>query len=84
MDDQERRLAEAIARVAESAVALEYYGGRGPPEARRVATGVVINDAGDVLSIRIDPPPSTAPIVARDASGHRLRRSGWRPTRRRA
>jgi S1-C subfamily serine protease len=40
-------------------------------EARRVATGVVINDLGDLLSIRIDPPPATVPVVARDASGRR-------------
>jgi S1-C subfamily serine protease len=31
----------------------------------------VINHAGEVLSIRIDPPPNTTPVVARDASGHR-------------
>ena len=71
LDDQERRLAEAIVRARESAVTLEYAPADGPSEARRVATGVVINDAGDVLSIRIDPPPSTAPVIARDASGHR-------------
>jgi serine protease Do len=70
-DDEERRLAEAIARARESAVTLEYTPADGPSKARRVATGVVINDAGDVLSIRIDPPPSTAPVIARDASGHR-------------
>ncbi len=70
-DDEERRLAEAIARARESAVTLEYTPADGPSKARRVATGVVINDAGDVLSIRIDPPPSAAPVIARDASGHR-------------
>jgi len=71
LDDQERRLAEAIVRARESAVTLEYAPADGPSEARRVATGVVINAAGDVLSIRIDPPPSAAPVIARDASGHR-------------
>ena len=71
LDDQERRLAEAIVHARESAVALEYATADGPSEARRVATGVVINDAGEVLSIRIDPPPSTAPVVARDAWGRR-------------
>jgi S1-C subfamily serine protease len=71
LDDQERRLAESIVRARESAVTLEYAPVDGPPKARRVATGVVINDAGDVLSIRIDPPPATAPVIARDALGHR-------------
>jgi S1-C subfamily serine protease len=71
LDDQERRLAEAIVGARASVVALEYAAVDGRSEARRVATGVVINDAGDVLSIRIDPPPSTAPVVARDVSGHR-------------
>jgi S1-C subfamily serine protease len=71
LDDQERRLADSIVRARASVVALEYATADGPSEARRVATGVVINDAGDVLSIRIDPPPTTVPVVARDASGHR-------------
>jgi S1-C subfamily serine protease len=71
LEDQERRLAEAIVHARESVVALEYATADSPFEARRVATGVVINDAGEVLSIRIDPPPNTAPVVARDASGHR-------------
>jgi S1-C subfamily serine protease len=71
LDDQERRLAEAIVRVQESAVTLEYATADGPSEARRVATGVVIDDLQHVLSVRIDPPPGTAPVVAQDASGHR-------------
>jgi S1-C subfamily serine protease len=71
LDDQERRLAEAIVHARESVVVLEYAAADRPAEARRVATGVVINGAGEVLSVRIDPPPSTAPIVARDAAGRR-------------
>jgi serine protease Do len=71
LDDQERRLAEAIGRARESAVTLEYATADGPSGTRWVATGVVISDAGEVLSIRIDPPPPTAPVVARDASGRR-------------
>ena len=54
----------------------------GPPGSRRVATGVVINTRGDVLSIRIDRPlpglgtssahrDGDSLIVARDASGER-------------
>jgi S1-C subfamily serine protease len=71
LDEQERQLAEAIVHTRESVVALEYATADGPSQARHVATGVVINDAGEVLSIRIDPPPSTVPVVARDASGRR-------------
>jgi S1-C subfamily serine protease len=71
LDDQERRVADAIVHARESAVTLEYAMGAGPSETRRVATGVVIDEAGEILSIRIDRPPSTAPVVARDASGHR-------------
>jgi serine protease Do len=71
LDDQERRLADSIERARESAVTLEYATAEGPSEARRVATGVVISAAGEVLSIRIDPPPSTAPVMARDAAGRR-------------
>ena len=69
-------------RARESVVALEYAAVGGPPGSRRVATGVVINTRGDVLSIRIDRPlpglgTSSAQrdrdslIVARDASGER-------------
>jgi serine protease Do len=71
LDDQERHVAESIGRARESAVTLEYAAAEGPSEARRVATGVVISDAGEVLSIRIDPPPSTSPVVARNAAGRR-------------
>ncbi|HZW31069.1 MAG TPA: trypsin-like peptidase domain-containing protein, partial [Isosphaeraceae bacterium] len=70
----------AIARARESVVALEYTAADAPAGTRRVATGVVINPGGEILSVRIDPPPSRpapgtvrdlAPIVARDASGRR-------------
>jgi S1-C subfamily serine protease len=67
----ERRVAESIGRLRESAVALEYAALDAPSDVRRVATGVVVNDRGDVLSVRIDSPPSEAPIVARDAVGGR-------------
>ena len=43
-----------------------------PSGTRRVASGVVINAEGDVLSIRIDAPPASSPVVARVASGRRL------------
>lgn len=71
LDTLERRVAESIAQVRESAVALEYAVADGSSGARRVATGVVIDDEGEVLSIRVDRPPPSAPIVARDASGGR-------------
>lgn len=71
LEEIERRVAESIARLRESAVALEYAAADAPSGVRRVATGVVVNERGDVLSIRIDAPPKSAPIVARDASGGR-------------
>ena len=71
LDVIERHVAAAIARAKESVVALEYTAADAPRGARRVASGVVIGDDGDVLSVRIDPPPAdSAPIMARDASGH--------------
>ncbi len=76
VDDPEGRLNSTIDQVRESAVALEYSADGAPSGARRVASGVVISDAGDVLSVRVDPPPSSAPIVARIASG-RLLHARW-------
>jgi len=76
----EERVAAAMGRARESVVTLEYTAADAPPGTRRVATGVVINNHGEVLSIRIDPPlvgqspaagKNLAPIVARDFSGHR-------------
>jgi serine protease Do len=76
----ERRLATAIAKARESVVALEYTAPDAPPGTRRVATGVVINQRGEALSIRIDQPLSSqsagtasnsSVIVARDYSGRR-------------
>ncbi len=72
----ERRIADTITKIRRSAVALEYTGTDSPSGTRRVATGVVVNDEGDVLSIRIDPPTPSAPIIARDASGKR-HRADW-------
>ncbi len=80
-EESDRRLAGTIARAVASTVALEY-GDKDPSGRLRVATGVVINARGDVLSIRADPPepaeapadgqprPSTPEIRARDAAGH--------------
>jgi len=76
----EQRVAAAMERARESVVTLEYTAADAPPGTRRVATGVVINNRGEVLSVRIDPPfvghspaagRNLAPIVARDFSGHR-------------
>ncbi len=77
-DRLERRIAAAMARARESVVALEYTAADAPAGSRRVATGVVINNGGEILSVRIDPPPTRpapgtgknlAPIVARDFLG---------------
>jgi hypothetical protein len=55
----ERQMAEAIAMARKSVVALEYTDPDAPPGTRRVATGVVINPRGEVLSVNIDPPPAS-------------------------
>jgi serine protease Do len=60
----ERRVAAAVGRARESVVALEYTAIDAPPGTRRRATGVVINNRGEVLSVRIDPPAaSPGPVV---------------------
>ena len=78
-DRLERRIAAAMAR-RESVVALEYTAADAPEGDRRMATGVVINNGGEILSVRIDPPPTRptpgtgknlASIVARDFQGRR-------------
>src|SRR5262245_25511186 len=75
LDVIERRVAESIARLRESVVALEYAAAEAPSGGgtgtRRVATGVVVGERGEVLSIRIDAPPASSTIVARDVSGGR-------------
>jgi serine protease Do len=85
-DEFERQLDAAMARARESVVALEYTAGKAAARRRRHAAGVVINLRGEILSVRIDPPPSepadgspaagkkgeeVAPIVARDFLGNR-------------
>ena len=61
-------------------MALEYTAPDAPAGTRRVATGVVINHRGEVLSVNIDPPPvsrdpmamnGSSRIVALDFSGRR-------------
>jgi serine protease Do len=80
LEHLERQMAAAIARARESVVALEYTAPDAPPGTRRVATGVVINPRGEVLSVNIDPPPASTDsattrtssrIVALDSSGRR-------------
>jgi S1-C subfamily serine protease len=79
-DRLEQQIAAAAARARESVVELEYTAADAPADTRRVATGVVINNRGEIVSIRIDPPPTRpapgarknlAPIVARDFLGRR-------------
>ena len=80
LEQLERQMAAAIASARKSVVALEYTAPDAPPGTRRVATGVVINNLGEALSVRIDPPPPShaavvagkpSRIVALDFSGHR-------------
>jgi serine protease Do len=80
LERRERQMAAAIAKARESVVALEYTAPDAPPGTRRVATGVVINNGGEVLAVRIDPPSASrgslaagnSPrIVALDCSGRR-------------
>ncbi len=87
LEQLERQMSAGMVRARDSVVTLEYTALEGPPGSRRLATGVVINSRGDVLSVRIDPPsPSAsstpvtgaqgraaapAAIVAHDASGKR-------------
>ena len=82
LDRFEERIAAGMIRARESVVALEYTSAVGPAGSRRVATGVVINSRGDILSVRIDQPSKPASsthdiaqaeplIVARDALGRR-------------
>lgn len=73
LDLIEGRVGEAIALVCQSAVALEYTASDAPSGARRVASGVVVSDEGEVLSVRIDAPAAASPIVARLASGRSLK-----------
>jgi S1-C subfamily serine protease len=76
----ERQIAAAMMRARESVVALEYTAGDAPAGTRRIATGVVINQRGEVLSVKIDPLANgvagqdvhnATPILARDYSGRR-------------
>ena len=69
--EAQHSLAESIDRAKASTLALQYEVGTSNVE-RRVATGVVVSDAGDVLTVRVDPPAGAAreSIVALDAAGH--------------
>jgi len=68
LESLERRVAAGMERARESVLALEYKAAGAPPGARRVATGVVIDARGSVLSIRIDQPaePSRSANDERD------------------
>jgi S1-C subfamily serine protease len=57
----EQCVAAGVARARESVLALDYAATDGPADSRRVATGVVINTDGDVLSVRIDRPAGSQP-----------------------
>ena len=66
----ERLVAVGMARARDSVVALEYAAADGPADSRRVATGVVINTDGDVLSVRIDRPTSSQPAGPGGSADH--------------
>ena len=78
LDSWETRVAEVIERVRGSVVTLEYTATEAPQGPRRVASGIVISDDGDVLSVRIDSPTPSGPqgrpsaILARDSRGKRF------------
>jgi S1-C subfamily serine protease len=79
MDRLERQIAAAVAQARESVVALEYTAADAPVGTRRIATGVVVNQRGEVLSVKIDSfgdgnlptqaGKNSTPILARDHSG---------------
>jgi S1-C subfamily serine protease len=86
LDEFERQIDSALALARESVVALEYTAGHASAGRRRIASGVVINTSGEILSVRIDPPRGAPPtgsgaaskkgqapsaIVARDYRGRR-------------
>ena len=67
--EKDRRIGEAIRRARASTVTLEYeFRAR-----RRVASGVVINDQGEILAIGISPPAdrTRASVVVSNAAGRR-------------
>ncbi len=76
LEQLERQMAAGMIRARDSVVALEYTALEGPPGSRRLATGVVINSRGDVLSVRIDPPSAITSSVpgsiatSSEATGH--------------
>ncbi len=76
LEEQERRVAEAVAKARSQVVTLEFTADdTSSAGARRVATGVVVHtdaEGSDVLSVRIASPSSGSPILARDADGRRL------------
>ena len=89
-DRLEQRIAAAVARARESVVALEYTASDAPAGTRRVATGVVINNRGEILSVRIDPASHATGAGSREEPGvdrspctswaGDMRSDGWRPT----
>jgi S1-C subfamily serine protease len=83
LDHMESQIAAVVERARQSVVELEYTAREDSARRRRVASGVVINDRGEILSVRIDPPRSggsgatdkkgrdPARIMARDYLGNR-------------
>ena len=78
MERLERRMAAGMIRARDSVVTLEYKAADGPEGARRVATGVVVNGHGDVLSVRIDR-PVPAPGETDESASARITARRLRP-----
>ena len=83
LEQLERQMSAGMVRARDSVVALEYTAREGPPGSRRLATGVVINSRGDVLSVRIDPPSpsaSSTPVTGRPKVVQQPRQRSWHLT----
>jgi S1-C subfamily serine protease len=78
LEQLERQASFTAKQVRESVVTLEYSATDAPSGSRRLATGVVVNQQGEILSVRVDQPfqgqtlahdDRLATIVARDFAG---------------
>jgi S1-C subfamily serine protease len=59
LEKMEQKIAASLERARRSVVSLEYTATLGNG-ARRIASGVVVSDRGDVIAVRIDPPTKRA------------------------
>ncbi len=73
-DHVERQIDAAMARARESVVALEYTSASPSDDRRRVASGVVISHGGEILSVRIDQPPTPGRAASGSSAAARTSR----------